>query len=364
MQHTVWDQEIGNKFDNRAFYGYGGGSAGGTSALAPYMGTSGLQDTQNNPAQQAFGNWQNQQQNAATFNTAPQGGYGASAVWGNYLRQQQQQGGGSGDQLAQQRQLAFAELERQRLFYDSPEGKAMLQQAVDQAGGMNSPWDTWQGSALADASDTAAGQYSQAQDQYNREAANAGVKVGGRMFNAARDISGQNRKARRDITSTAATQEDARRERGRMDVQNMLRDRATNAWQATQANVGLRSRFEVTGQGQYAGMFGGSNPGLPSGTTNALGGGSTGTQAQAPQSSYGGVTIIPGLNAAPWSSGGSSSGGGSMGFDLSKYSSYPAGTTDRYGTGNSPGLNYSTFSSPYAKNLARPPQSGGGLYGY
>ena len=335
----------------------GWGAPGGfnpMTALQPFMGTAGTGAPQGpSPEQQAFQTWQTQQANAAAGNTAPQGGYGDSAIWGNYLRQAAQPGGltgaynplgvspigglggggGPDQRLEEQRQLAFAELERQRAQYESPQAQELQGAIMAQLRGQNSPWGAWEQGALADAADAGAGQWSTQQDLYNQQAANAGVKVGGRMAEQASRISGQGRKARRDITSTRATQEDARRERAQGAAAGFLRDKAQATWAPTQANVGLRSRFEVTGQGPFSGLGGGGGggaaSGIPQGGMDAMGGVGglmmANGQMQSPQGSFGGVSIIPGLNSGPWSAGGSSARnnqGGGMGLNLSNYDSY------------------------------------------
>ncbi|MFQ5352512.1 MAG: hypothetical protein ACE5D3_05495, partial [Candidatus Binatia bacterium] len=223
--------------------------------------------------------------------------------------------------LDAERAVAFRDLENVRRFYDRPEAIETQNAIMAQLRGDSQPFgQDVQQAMFADAADAGAGQYAAAQDAYQQQAANAGVKVGGAMYNVARDVGAQTRKARRDIRSRAALENFQAKERAQGAAANYLRDKSAAQWAPVLRSTEMRERFQVTGQSPEAanpaalGMGGAS--GIPQGGMNAVsynpyapgssGGGRTMANGQPKGgSSYGGVTKIDGMNAAPWMSGGS-----------------------------------------------------------
>jgi len=237
---------------------------------------------------------------------------------------------GGVDPLAQARQSAFGALNS---FYDRQYGGdpfAMQAQGQLQRGmsGETSP-------ILAEralVADAAAGQYARERSELGRSAANAGLSLGGvpgGALAAARSrIDASQQRGQLGLTIG----ESQRQERYGREARDYIQEKAEADWRRTQTGVALLSRFEMTGQGPF-GMGGGGGVSRNIPTGRATGG--VNQLAAGQSGSYGGVTMIPGANMQPWRSGGPSAAGmrsnqgGTMGFDLSGYTSYPPGTTDR-----------------------------------
>jgi len=291
----------------------------------------------------------------------PGGGAGGGYAMGAY---------GANDPLAQARRAAFGSLNS---YYDRQYGANPLAQNLqgsiaDQLSGANSPI-TAQRASLADA---AAGQFAREQAEMARGAANAGLGsrggVAGTALAAARSrIDAGQRQGQRDLTISEAQ----RRERALAPGMQYLQQQAQADWNRTGRGVDLLSRFEMTGEGPFGtgGGGGGLSRNLPTGRATggvnqyAPGAGGVGG------SSYGGVTMIPGMNAQPWRSGGSSARnnrGGTMGFDLSGYSSGDVGPdrysgwNERYGTDpRTPVDDYAPQTMGYDPYQPMPPPSYG-----
>ena len=281
----------------------------------------------------------------------PDGSYAQSGQGGGSQQQQQQE-----DMLLQARQRAFALLAQQRGLYGQPGAQELESSMLGQMRGQNVPFTPDVVNAqLAGLSDTVAAGSAAEADQLRRSAANRGIG-GGIVEYGLTAGRGEARKAlttgRREITSQRDLANFQAQERARSEYSNLVRDKAYNQWLANQAEVGLLSRFEQTGDAGYNSLANavqqqqiggqGALTGGAGGITSALGQ----SRPQAGGSSYGGVTFLDGANMQPWRQTSTPSRGTSMGLDLSGYTSKPAGETTRQ---------YSDYSS----YVNRPPAASG-----
>ncbi len=204
--------------------------------------------------------------------------------------------GGTGDAaLEEQRNLAFASLAEGANTFRRGLGQQTAQSLSDTMGGSLVPFDTATIARLqAKASDASAVTASNELDRARRfYAANGMQGAGGELaagMNTERDHALRNQAARSDVESKAQLENFAARERARAESQGFLSAQAAGEAPYRLKEADLRSRFEVTGQSPYAGLFGPAGGTTPySGASGGVVGGGAGSLGTGSPTQSGGL---------------------------------------------------------------------------
>jgi hypothetical protein len=170
------------------------------------------------------------------------------------------------DLLEEQRRAIFEALQRQGMFYDSPDAQNLQRRIMQQVDGTDQPFtNEVRQNMLADNSDGAASGYQRNQEQINRAMANAGLVGSGLQASALMGAQMQQgmaaRQGRREVNTRAQLENYSARERAQTTAMNYLAQQEQAKRQVMNSEVEQRGRMHATGDAANVAAVTGGNPG-------------------------------------------------------------------------------------------------------
>jgi hypothetical protein len=172
-------------------------------------------------------------------------------------------GGFQGDPMAEleaARQRAESAAGGLEGMYSTPEAMRLQQQLEAQMGGADAPFsESVTRNLFADVADSSAASNQATNERLRRGFANSGIgRSGGQIkaeIEAQRAAGKQTREGKRQIDTTAATENFAARERARQMLEQRQQAKAANQARAADLRMNLADRYQVTGQDPVAGQM-------------------------------------------------------------------------------------------------------------